>query len=60
MDNDKAGRRAMGKLIEEIADADIDQNFVVNSQLYGLYKDANEYLVNDRDGFIKKMNPFQK
>lgn len=60
LDNDKAGRRAMGKLIEELADAEIMQNYIVNSRLYGEYKDANEYLIGDRDGFIKKMSLFKK
>ena len=60
LDNDKAGRRATGKFIEELADAEIVQNYIVNSRLYGEYKDANEYLVTDREGFIKKMSPFKK
>lgn len=56
LDNDKAGRRATGKFIEELAEAELEQEYVVNSNLYGKYKDANEYLVDDRKGFIKKMN----
>ena len=60
LDNDKAGRRATGKLIEELADTEIVQNYIVNSRLYGEYKDANEYLIGDREGFIKKMSPFKK
>lgn len=60
LDNDKAGRKAIGKFIEELADAEILQNYIVNSRLYGEYKDANEYLVADRDGFIKKMSLFKK
>lgn len=60
LDNDKAGRRATGRFIEELADAEIVQNYIMNSWLYGEYKDANEYLVADREGFIKKMSPFKK
>lgn len=55
LDNDKAGRRATGKFIEELAEAELDQNYIVRSDLYGKYKDANEYLVADREGFIEKM-----
>lgn len=60
LDNDKAGKRATGKLIEAIADEEINQHYIVNSVLYGKYKDANEFLVTDREGFIKKMSPFKK
>ena len=55
LDNDKAGRRATGKLIEELAETDLKQDYIVDSSLYGKYKDANEYLVSDREGFIEKM-----
>ena len=55
LDNDKAGRRATGKFIEELAETELDQKYIVISDLYEKYKDANEYLVADRDGFIEKM-----
>ena len=55
LDNDKAGRRAIGKFIEELAEAELEQNYIVNSDLYGKYKDANEFLVADREGFREKM-----
>ena len=55
LDNDKAGKRATGKLVEEIAEAELNQKFIVKSDLYGRYKDANEFLVSDRMGFIEKM-----
>ena len=55
LDNDKAGRRATGKFIEELAETDLKQDYIVDSSLYGKYKDANEYLVSDREGFIEKM-----
>lgn len=55
LDNDKAGRRATGKFIEELAEAELDQEYIVNSDVYGKYKDANEYLIADREGFIEKM-----
>lgn len=56
LDNDKAGRRATGKFIEELAEAELDQKYVVISGLYEKYKDANEFLIADRAGFIEKMN----
>lgn len=55
LDNDKAGKRATGKFIEELAEAELDQKYVVISDLYDKYKDANEYLIADREGFIKQM-----
>ena len=55
LDNDKTGRRATGKFIEELAEADINQKFIVVSDLYKQYKDANEFLVADRVGFIERM-----
>jgi len=56
LDNDKAGRRATGKFIEELAEVELDQKYIVVSDLYGKYKDANEFLVADRKGFVEKMN----
>lgn len=55
LDNDKSGKRATGKLIEELAEAELKQKYIVNSDLYGEYKGANEFLVADRRGFIEKM-----
>lgn len=55
LDNDKAGRRAIGKFIEELAEAELDQKYIVISDLYGKYKDANEFLTADREGFIERM-----
>lgn len=55
LDNDKAGRRATGKFIEELAEAELDQKYILDSDMYGRYKDANEFLVADRKGFIEKM-----
>lgn len=55
LDNDKAGRRATGKFLEKLAEAELDQEYIVISNLYGKYKDANEYLVGDREGFSKRM-----
>lgn len=55
LDNDKAGRRATGKFIEELAETELEQSYIVDSGIYGEYKDANEFLVADRGGFIKKM-----
>lgn len=55
LDNDKAGKRATGKFIEELAEAELDQRYIVRSDLYGKYKDANEFLITDREGFIERM-----
>ncbi len=60
LDNDKAGRRATGKFIEELAEAELDQKYIVISDLYEEYKDANEYLIADRKGFIEKMKEIAK
>lgn len=54
LDNDKAGRKATGKFIELMGDMEVNQNYAVNSCLYGEYKDANEYLIGDKDGFVEK------
>lgn len=55
LDNDKAGKRAMGRFIEELAETELDQKYIVIGDLYGKYKDANEFLIADRDGFIERM-----
>ncbi|MCM1059644.1 MAG: toprim domain-containing protein [Eubacterium sp.] len=55
LDNDKAGRRATGKFIEELAEVESEQKYIAVSDLYGKYKDANDFLVNDRNGFIERM-----
>lgn len=55
LDNDKAGRRATGKFIEELAEAELYQEYIVNSDVYGKYKDANEFLIADRKGFTERM-----
>lgn len=60
LDNDKAGKRATGKFIEEFAEAELNQRYVVDSNLYGEYKDANEFLIADREGFIEKMKTIAK
>lgn len=55
LDNDKAGKRATGKFIEELAEAELDQEYIVISNIYEKFKDANEFLVDDREGFTTKM-----
>ena len=55
LDNDKAGKRATGKFIEELAEDGINQRYIVISDLYKQYKDANEFLVADRYGFEERM-----
>lgn len=56
LDNDKAGRRATGRFIEELAENELDQKFIVDSGLYGKYKDANEFLIADREGFKERVS----
>lgn len=56
LDNDKAGRRATGKFIEELAEAELNQKYIVISDLYGKYKDANEYLIANKEEFVERMN----
>lgn len=55
LDNDKAGKRATGKFIEELAETELDQKYIVISDLYEKFKDANEFLVADREGFAIRM-----
>lgn len=55
LDNDKAGKRATGKFIEELAEAELDQEYIAISDIYGKYKDSNEFLVADRERFNTKM-----
>lgn len=55
LDNDKAGKRATGKFIEELAETELYQKYIVISDLYREYKDANEFLIADRERFIEKM-----
>ena len=51
LDNDNAGRVATEKLREELDKENIE-NYILNN-IYKEYKDANEFLVSDRQGFIK-------
>ena len=55
LDNDKAGKRATGKFIEELAETELDQKYIVIGDLYDKYKDSNEFLSADREGFATKM-----
>lgn len=55
LDNDVPGRRATGKLIEAIANTEMPFNVMSMSWIYGRYKDPNEFLVKDRDGFEKQI-----
>lgn len=55
LDNDKAGKRATGKFIEEIAEAELNQKYIVISALFGDFKDSNEFLATDREEFAMKM-----
>lgn len=51
LDNDLPGRKATAALIGLLADAKTNCDYVVVSGIYGEYKDANEYLCRDRQGF---------
>ena len=55
LDNDVPGRRATGKLIEAIANTEMPFNVMSMSWIYANYKDPNEFLVKDRDGFEKQI-----
>ena len=55
LDNDVPGRRATGKLIEAIANTEMPFNVMSMSWIYENYKDPNEFLVKDRDGFEKQI-----
>ena len=56
LDNDVPGRRATGKLIEAIANTEMPFNVMSMSWIYENYKDPNEFLVKDREGFEKVLN----
>lgn len=50
LDNDSPGQKAQTKIINELKR--INRAYIV-ANISGKYKDANEYLVADKDGFIK-------
>ena len=53
LDNDDAGKRATKELIMELDSIGIDYHYSLD--FYEGYKDANEYLVKDRQGFINSI-----
>ena len=53
LDNDEEGKKKTKELIMELDKMDID--YYYSFDFYEGYKDANEYLVNDRQGFIKSI-----
>lgn len=55
LDNDVPGRKATGKIIEAIAETELPFHVMSMSWIYGRYKDSNEFLVKDRDGFEKQI-----
>lgn len=55
LDNDISGRRATGKIIEILAETELPFHIMTISWMYGKYKDPNEFLVKDRDGFKKQI-----
>jgi len=58
LDNDTAGRKATARLIDVLAEAEVECRYVVVSWIYGGHKDANECLTADRDGFRERVNKF--
>lgn len=53
MDNDDAGKRITEKIKRELAEKNIPY---LEANFLGMYKDPNEYLIQDRQGFIKAVN----
>lgn len=60
LDKDKAGKAATGRLIEKLAEGEIDNHYIVVSELYRKFKDANEYLVDDKERFKETLNTLVK
>lgn len=54
LDNDEAGKKATKELVEGLKK--IDVKCLYSFELYEDYKDANEFLVNNRAGFIDSIN----
>lgn len=52
LDNDEAGKKAAAKLADQLK-AEAVPFYQIN--VYGEYKDANEALVKDRDGFMQRI-----
>jgi replicative DNA helicase len=50
LDNDEAGKKATVNLEEKLQT--VDCNYIVAEDIYRSYKDANEYLVKDKQAFI--------
>jgi len=56
LDNDEAGKTAAIELQNKLSDLGVSN--YLNTTLYGQYKDANEYLINDREGFKEKIEDY--
>lgn len=54
LDNDAAGKRATGKFLQEIADKEVNCKYMIDSRFYKNFKDANEYLVADREELARR------
>ena len=54
LDNDVPGKKETGRLIETIAETGFPFRFLTVSWIYGNYKDANEFLIKDREGFERQ------
>lgn len=57
LDNDEPGKEASKKLIEGLKKAKIQAKAV---NLSGIFKDPNEYLINDPENFKQAVKPFTK
>ena len=56
MDNDIPGKKATGRIIVALAESGLNTDYIVVSNLYGRYKDANEFLVANRVGFCERVS----
>ena len=52
LDNDAAGVKATARFLDAIADVKCE--YLIWNGLYGKYKDANEFLINDREKFVMR------
>lgn len=55
LDNDISGRKATWKIMEALAETEPMFPIMVINWIYGVYKDPNEFLVHDREGFQKQI-----
>ncbi|EGQ73527.1 hypothetical protein HMPREF9094_2738 [Fusobacterium animalis ATCC 51191] len=56
LDNDEQGIKAQEELYNKMKDLNLN---VENTKVLGKYKDPNEFLVADRDNFVKALNELE-